>query len=100
MYMNDVINVIYIYDICDIYIYIYICTARCNLYNGLPGQLTPVSQDSVSEADSPSAGHDPPFASTISFDLIFTRLPDPHVFEQGPNVHWLHTQSTFGTIEM
>ena len=75
------------FESCILYIYIYICTARCNLYDGLPGQLTPVSQDSVSEADSPSAGHDPPFASTISFDLIFTRLPDPHVFEQGPNVH-------------
>ena len=46
-----------------------------------------VSQVSVSEDPSPSSGHAPPLASTASFDLIFTRVPAPHVVEQGPNVH-------------
>ena len=58
----------------------------------------PVSQDAVSEDPCPSSGHAPALASTVSFDLIFTRVPDPHVVEQGPNVHWVHTQSTFLTI--
>ena len=47
----------------------------------------PVSQDAVSEDPCPSSGHAPALASTVSFDLIFTRVPDPHVVEQGPNVH-------------
>ena len=59
-----------------------------------------VLQDSISEAAYPSSSQIPPLASTISFDRIFTRVPAPHVVEQGPNVHSVHTQSTAGAIRI
>ena len=45
-----------------------------------------------------SPGHVPPWASTTLFDLVFTRKPVPHVFEHGPESHWIHVQATLWNI--